>query len=113
MTYTDLLGVRYTPHGRSVQQGFDCYGLAIEVLRRDGISFPDLYNVGGTLDFARIDKPKNGCIVNLHFGGKYSHIGVYIGDGLMIHTVKSAGVVIEPLSHYEKKIEGFYDVSNN
>ena len=41
--YEDLLGVRFKVHGRNKKEGFDCYGLAIEVLRRNGIILKDVF----------------------------------------------------------------------
>lgn len=110
MDYTDLLGIKYTPHGRSKKEGFDCHGIVIEVLSRNKIRFPD---VGEEAKFTKIDGPEKNCVVNLSFADKFSHIGVCIGDGLMIHTMKESGVIIEPLSHYRYKIRGFYRVDND
>ena len=39
----DLLEARFKNHGRSVKEGFDCYGLAIEVSRRLGHELYDLW----------------------------------------------------------------------
>ena len=39
----DLIGVRFKNHGRSVEEGFDCYGLAIEVSKRLGHNLRDLW----------------------------------------------------------------------
>ena len=41
--YEDLLGTKFKVHGRSKEEGFDCYGLAIEVLRRNGIELKDAF----------------------------------------------------------------------
>ena len=108
--YRDLLGVRYVRHGRSVDEGLDCHGLVIEVLARNGIRFPD---VGERASFTVTEKPEENCVVSLSFAGKYSHIGVCIGDGLMIHATERDGVVIEPLSHYRHNIRGFYRIDSD
>lgn len=42
VSYRDLIGVPYKVHGRSIEDGLDCYGLAIEVLRRNGIRLDDV-----------------------------------------------------------------------
>lgn len=119
--YTDLVGIKYKPHGRSKEEGFDCYGIVIEVLRRNGIVFPDVYydSVKASEETVRqfdaiveeIEKPEVNCIVGIMQSGSPRHIAVYIGEGLIIHALFD-GVVISPLRQYEHKIRGFYRVRN-
>lgn len=108
--YRDLLGIRYVRHGRSREEGFDCHGLVIEVLARNGIRFPD---VGEDASFTEIGKPEENCVVSLSFAGKYGHVGVCIGDGLMIHATERNGVVIEPIRHYRHNIRGLYRIDSD
>ena len=120
--YKDLLGTRYVPHGRCKDDGFDCYGLVIEVLKRNGITIPDLYyeSLKPTAEFVKefdeytvkINQPEKNCLVEIYSLGNPGHIAVYIGDGLIIHTMLRSGVVIEPVSHYKHKIRGYYRVKN-
>lgn len=122
MKYGDLIGVKYRPHGRSKKDGFDCYGLVIEVLRRNGKELPDLYykSLKVNNDFVmqfdlhteRIDKPEENCLIEMMSYGQPGHIGVYIGEGLMIHSTTSKGVCIEQVRHYSGKIRGYYRVKN-
>ena len=122
MLYEDLLGIKFTPHGRNRIDGYDCYGIAIEVLFRNGIVLPDLYykSVRPTeelVDFVKaflhkIEKPEKNCLIEIEAYGNPSHVGVYIGDGLFIHTTLKNGCCIEPLSHYRGKILGYYNVNN-
>lgn len=42
MTFDDLIGVPYKPHGRNKEEGFDCYGLVIECCKRAGTPLMDL-----------------------------------------------------------------------
>lgn len=121
MTYTDLLGVKYRPHGRTKEEGFDCYGLVIEVLRRNGIEFPDLYynsikesdSIGTFLKerLVKLDNPEVNCIIEITNCGEPSHMAVYIGDGLMIHTAIKTRVIIEPVKHYRHRIKGYWKVN--
>jgi cell wall-associated NlpC family hydrolase len=122
--YEDLLGTKFTPHGRSKEQGFDCYGLAIEVLKRNGISVQDVFykTLKESSDvkeiafrnntFQKLDKPQKNCIVMITVKGEPTHVAVYIGEQLIIHATKEKGVVIELIRHYKKRIEGYYKVCN-
>ena len=40
---SDLVGVPFKVHGRSKEEGFDCYGLAMGVERRAGKNLPDAF----------------------------------------------------------------------
>lgn len=120
--YNDLLGIKFKPHGRSKEEGFDCYGLAIEVLAREGITLQDMYydslkqGEDRWNDFnsrlTKINRPEKNCIVELlRKDGTNSHIAVYIGEGLIIHAIVNIGVAIEPLRHYQDRIGGYYYVN--
>lgn len=123
--YKDLLGVRFTPHGRNKEQGFDCYGLAIEVLKRNGITLNDVFyeKIENEEEIKRqaflktktikIDKLEKNCIILITVKNEPTHIGIYIGDGLMIHATNNFGVQIEPVRKWYKRIVGLYKVSNN
>lgn len=123
MIYSDLLGVRFRPHGRSKEEGYDCYGLAKEVLKRNGIDLPEQeYKTLKPTDnvwedfnkhFTKIDKPEVNCIVEISsYKQKRGHLAVYIGDGMIIHSIIKTGVCIEPLKHYDHRIEGYYRVTD-
>ncbi len=93
------LGKRYVRGGETPRRGFDCSGLVKYVLSVLNLEVPrtarQQANVGEAVDrdtsrllpgdlltFAR---PKKGV----------SHIGIYVGDGMMIHASVAAGRVIE------------------
>lgn len=118
---SDLLGVRFKPRGRSREEGFDCYGLAIEVERRAGIVLHDVYydSVVGdgtkrTRDFVekglceKIDAPEPNCLVSIR-SARGSHCGVYLGDGLVVHATGDCGVVVQKASRLV--IDGYYKVA--
>lgn len=123
--YTDLLGCKFKVHGRNKQEGFDCYGLAIEVLKRNGILLPEVpYDCLDETHFIRdtfftsvkyekIDKPIENCIIEIQYKGIPNHLAVYIGSGKLIHSCMDCGVRIEPLHRWENRIKGYYKVSNN
>ena len=99
--YKDLLGVKYTPHGRSKEEGFDCYGTAIEVFKRNGKVLKDFITnpEEGCLNAITVENLEELCIIEIEKGNKY-HIAVYIGNGLMIHSTEKYGVCIEQVYRY-------------
>lgn len=121
----DLLGVPYKIHGRD-KNGYDCYGLAIEVLRRYGYELKDyLYSEANSdtknevyslaingIEHTELKNPEIGCIVLLEVRGQPFHVGVYIGSGKIIHASIDRGVVIENLVRWENRIKGYYKVNN-
>lgn len=115
----DLVGIRYKTNGRSIQEGFDCYGLAIEVEKRFGHSLPDLDEIKRMdrdiksceelcvkqTNAILIDFPKTeGDVLFMKDGaGVMNHIGVYLGDGRFIHCNKH-GVHLEKVAFYKHMI---------
>lgn len=120
----DLIGCPFKVHGRSKEDGFDCYGLAIEVLKRNGIHLQDAFYESldssvqiyekqvASIPSKQLDRPEDLCIIVLNIFGQPKHIAVYIGDGMIIHATRQ-GVLVEPLRRYEKRVVGYYKVSNN
>jgi cell wall-associated NlpC family hydrolase len=123
MRVRDLVGVTYKPHGRTVAEGLDCYGVALIVLGRAGIRLPDVFYsdtnretnreviqiLKGGIVHEKLDKPEKHCIIELRVCGLPSHIGVYLGDGEFIHATKY-GVAIEPLHRWRKRVTGYYRI---
>ena len=115
---SDLIGVRFYTHGRSVSTGFDCYGLAIEVSRRFGHELKDLWyrssdadtfagNAGGMIErmagmTERTDSCEPGNLVVFMQDGRMVHIGVMVGDDMFIHCDRH-GVRIMRLSEYYRE----------
>ncbi len=97
-------GYAYVWGGMSPLTGFDCSGLCNYVCSVNGISLhrvaQDIYSYDGV--FVAWDDLQPGDI--LCFGyGPYSvgHVGIYIGNGQMIHaSTYTTGVIISDLSGY-------------
>ena len=118
---SDLVGARFKPHGRSKEEGFDCYGLAIEVERRAGKNLPDAFYDGVDADSNRntlsvlenglplenLDEPEDFCIVKMNESTR-PHCGVYVGGGNVIHATQRLGVVIQKISRLH--IDGYYRI---
>lgn len=123
VSLNDLIGCKYKIHGRSKEEGFDCLGLDIEVLRRNGIEIPDVdydnpeqyedvfFEMQNKVEYEKIDFPEKLCIMVIRVRGEPTHTGIYLGDGLFIHATKD-GVRVEPLHRWEKRVEGYYKVSS-
>jgi cell wall-associated NlpC family hydrolase len=77
------LGVPYR-YGGASPDGFDCSGLVMWVFGRLGVSLPHnaaaLFSVGRPVPLARL---RAGDLV---FFPGLGHVGIYVGDGRMIHA---------------------------
>ena len=116
----DLIGVPYKIHGRSKEEGFDCFGIDIEVYKRNGKYLPDVNyehpeeyeNVfleeQGKVRYEKVDNAVELCIIVFRVRGEPRHTGVYLGNGLFIHSTKDKGVIVEPLHRWENRVEGYY-----
>lgn len=121
MKYDDLLNVPYKPHGRSKEEGFDCYGIAVEMCRRAGTPLRDLYNIAelstdsvsdyisGGVNIRRTDKPKIGGLAEFSRHG-HLHVGYIVERGKVIHATTDKGVRITPIEIM--KPIAFYEVIN-
>lgn len=121
----DLVGCPYKVHGRNKEEGFDCLGLDIEVLRRNGIDIPDVnyenpeeyesvfIEEQSRVEYKKLEKPCELAVIVFKVRGEPTHTGIYLGEGLFIHATKG-GVRIEPLHRWEKRVEGYYEcISKN
>lgn len=121
------IGIPYKAGGRD-RTGCDCWGLVYLVLKEqfgktipifDGLKGPTpeestlLFDINRPLvDAYMPDIPKEGDIVLLRILGKPSHVGVYLGHGLMLHTMIGHDSAVDRVDgpRWAKKIEGFYRV---
>jgi cell wall-associated NlpC family hydrolase len=76
---------------------FDCSGLVVWAFAQEGISLPhytgDLWNSG--MHIARADLEPGDLVF---FGADISHVGFYVGDGMMLDAPNTGDVVrIQPL----------------
>lgn len=108
MNFSDLIGIPYKEHGRDIKTGLDCYGLAIEVMRRYGKKLNDviyenhnesLYDeLAPTLNVKLTDEIKEGNLLLMTLN-KELHIGVIINDREFIHATYNQGVRISRLKN--------------
>ena len=119
----DLIGCPYKIHGRSKEEGFDCYGVDIEVYKRHGRYLPDIgydspeeyenvyLSVLHKVKYTKVDRPEELSLIMISLKGEPRHTGVYLGNGLFIHATRNLGVIVEPLHRWANRVVGYYNVS--
>ncbi|GIH97586.1 C40 family peptidase [Planobispora siamensis] len=98
------LGVPYLWGGTDPKKGLDCSGLVQLVYKKLGISLPrvsqDQQNEGRSIPSLKQAQPGD----LLTFGSPATHIGIYIGDGKMLHAPRTGDVVkIVDMDDYYRK----------
>lgn len=116
---SDLIGAPYSDLGRG--PSYDCYGLVIEVLRRNGVNLPDIAENRShdlllcservsTMPVERIPEPEPLAILEMHIFGEF-HIGIVVGKGVFMHATRNRGVILSQIRDY--RIEGIYRVKKS
>ena len=101
-----LIGTRYKYAGNTTD-GFDCSGFTHYVFGKFGIDLPrrssDQADIGEKIGK---DELRPGDLVFFNTNGKnISHVGIYMGDGMMAHASTNHGVIIGSIndSYYSKR----------
>ncbi|MBI1810141.1 MAG: C40 family peptidase [Gemmatimonadetes bacterium] len=93
-----LLGTRYKWAGTNPAKGLDCSGFVQYVFAKLGIDLPhssrELATMGGAVTKDTADM-KPGDLMFFGKGKRISHVGIYVGDGIMIHASSSNHSVVE------------------
>jgi cell wall-associated NlpC family hydrolase len=99
------IGVRYRLGGES-RRGVDCSGLTMQVYKKFGVSLPHWddkqYRQGTRVPKGR-EKPGDLVFFN-EYGRNISHVGIYAGDGKIIHASDYYNKVTESQMKY---LEGY------
>ncbi len=126
------IGIPFVSGGRELT-GCDCYGLVRLILVTEyGFDLPMLLgDYTNALSIAetkslfmknvpilcgeRIEEPEEKAVVLMKMCGRLCHIGLYAGDGCIIHSRHKAGVVCERLSAPTLSgcVEGWYRVDSS
>ncbi len=106
-----FIGVRYTPAGKNPSEGFDCSGFVLYVLSHCGLNF---HSAGTKDQYAHCyvlpeGEEMPGDIVFFQGTGldgkstSISHVGLYLGDGKMIHAGNGGIAIVNLADDYYAK----------
>jgi cell wall-associated NlpC family hydrolase len=111
----DLVGIPYKEGGRGLD-GMDCYGLLIEIFRRDGKKVPDILysdhspDITGrvilSLPFRRVPGPPGEMTVLEIVHNGELHVGVALNKKEFIHATR-LGVRVNQIGLY--KVRSLYE----
>ncbi len=94
-----LLGVRYKWAGLNPAKGLDCSGIVKYVFAKLGIDLPhraaELAKLGDPITKDTAAMQPGDLLVFGKIGKRISHVGIYVGDGKMIHASSSSHHVVE------------------
>lgn len=90
-----LVDTPYRYGGNTPQSGFDCSGLIVYVFREAaGRRLPrtvgQIARAGESVSYRAV---RTGDIVLFDTAGRFSHAGIYVGDGRFVHAPSTGGVV--------------------
>jgi cell wall-associated NlpC family hydrolase len=123
--FADLIGVPFVEFGRDTEKGLDCYGLCIEVLKRQGIHLNDVVlekfdrekvvKYLPKLNVKKTDKIKENAILEFYEKGTNRlHVAIALNEKLFLHATENQGVRIsniETARHY-MTLTNIYEVEN-
>jgi cell wall-associated NlpC family hydrolase len=104
-----FLGNPYVYGGNSLTNGVDCSGFTQQIMKRHGISISRTSSSQYTNDGYKVsrDELRKGDLVFFGYNGSISHVGIYIGNGQMIHSgTSSTGITISSLEGVGKPYIG-------
>ena len=101
------LGMPYLWGGMHPSTSFDCSGLIQWSYGQAGIAIPRTA-AQQFLETVKIDVKDvlPGDLVFYSYGKGIQHVGIYVGDGMMLNS-QNAGVVIEKISGWKQHLVGF------
>ena len=130
MSAKDFVGIPYVPHGRDYM-GADCWGI-LYLYYRDVLGTP-VPSYSAEMDarefrhraigqliaeerkkhWRRVDTPQPGDCVLMRAGRDDSHVGVFLGQGRMLHSEGPDPSVIDRISdmRWRSRIAGFYQLN--
>lgn len=94
------LGTPYCWGGES-KDCADCSGFVMEVYKKAGILLPRTAQEQFSRGNSRtLSNAKAGDLIFFKKGSKITHVGIFIGDGIFIHSSSSKGVIVQDLDSF-------------
>ena len=125
--FSSVIGVKFVNGGRTLEEGFDCWGLTMYAWKHFfNIDLPDYkiscedasaindqinYSTRKADFWKRIEQPQEPCLIVMRFNSEFcNHTGTYLGYGMFLHTSERIGVRQDSINHpyWKRHIEGFY-----
>lgn len=91
-----FVGVPYRLGGDSFEEGFDCSGFVQAAFSQSmGVGLPRraMEQARATLPIQRHELQPGDLVFFNTLGPRYSHVGIYVGDGRFIHSPRSGASV--------------------
>ncbi|WP_010286147.1 C40 family peptidase [Kurthia massiliensis] len=102
------LGRKYVWGGSTPTTGFDCSGLTSWSFKQNGITIPrtsaQQYAASTKINAS---EAKAGDLVFFSYGKGVAHVGIYLGDGRMIHASNSGLQISELAGYWNKYLVGY------
>jgi hypothetical protein len=125
----NYIGIPFVSNGRT-PEGCDCYGLVRLVFMREfnhylpelSNDYENALNIKETailfeknlpvLSAGRLDAPEEKAVAVIREMGRLCHLGLFAGDGYILHARVKTGSVLQRISHPDLygRIEGYYRV---
>lgn len=104
------IGTQYC-YGGADKKCIDCSGLMVNIFKSVGVSLPRTSKEQWLLgNEVQIDRVQPGDLVFFDFTNSgVSHVGLYVGKGVVLHASTSKGVVRQPIhdTYLSKHLVGF------
>jgi cell wall-associated NlpC family hydrolase len=105
-----LLGIKYKWAGETPERGMDCSGFVRYVFKKFGLDLPHSSAI-----LAKVGEPVMRDTSEMRVGDllvfsklkskRISHVGIYVGDGMMVHASSTSKQVVEtPIVEYRDKM---------
>jgi len=124
MDYLDLLHCKFTYKGTSIEEGFDCFTLVIEMGKRRGIKIPNINRLNISLEqtpllfdrqenydlFEEVKRAKDTLVLLKNPFGVIGHVGYMLDRNNFIHMTENEGCQVSKVTDrmWKNRIIGYY-----